>query len=174
MTASSASGRIITWLFVLVPLCTGIFFFAKGATEHPLPWKSAGWNKADGIITGVTVTLRGTHTLGRETSGKKSWFDADISYQYEVNGKVYAGDDASFVLDAHRSERLDRAEAEARAAERFPVGAGVTVSYDPADPGTSTLQTGWTGGGMPDFATGASCVALTGYIGWSMWRRAKA
>jgi hypothetical protein len=171
MTPPTLSNRIITWFFILLPLCTGIYFFVKGATDYPLPWKSIGWSEAEGTITGVSVTLRGMHTFGRDTSGKRSRFEADIAYQYEVDDNVYAGVDPSFVLDDHVSERLDRVEAEIRAKQRFPVGAAVTVSYDPTNPGTSTLRTGWNGGGMPDFATGASCLALAGYIGWSMRRK---
>lgn len=167
MTPPTLSGRIITWLLVLVPLVTGVYFIAKGATEHPLPWESVGWSQTEGVITGVTVTLRGRQALGRETSGRRSWFDADVSYQYDVDGNVYPGDDATFMLDSHSGERLERAEAEMRAKERFPVGAGVIVSYDPANPGASTLQTGWNGGGMPDFGMGASCFALAGYVAWS-------
>lgn len=172
MTPQTISGRIISWFFVLLPLCVGLFFIGKGLVMHPAPWESADWATTEGTITGWTVTLRGMHTMGRETSGKRSHFDADISYQYEIGGKVYAGEDARVVLDDYSRERLDHAEAEARARERFPVGATVNVFYDPNDHARSTLQPGWSSGAMGDFFVAAAGFALAGYIGWSFRTKA--
>ena len=170
MTHETLSGRIVVWLFVLAPLCVGVYFAGKGLVEHPLPWDSVGWNQTHGTITGRSVVLRGAHTMWRESSGKRSWFDADVSYQYEMDGGVFPGEE-SFVLDDRTRERLSRKEAEVRAAERFPIGATVAVSYDPNDVSRSTLRTGWTGGGMADIATGLSCFALAGYVAWNMRRK---
>lgn len=161
----SATNIVLFFLFVATPVCVGIFFIGKGLIEHPIPWESIGWSKTEGTIVGWTVTHRG-RTFGQETSGRRSWFDADISYQYDVNGNIYAGEDARFMLDNYRQEQLDQVEAEARAGERFPVGARVEVSYNPLDPAQSTLQPGWKSTALVDFAMGLTCICIAIWLGW--------
>lgn len=169
MTPPTLSGRITAWFFILLPLCVGAYFIERGLTDYPLPWETVHWSRAYGTITGRSVVLRGGG-LARDSSGTRTWFDADVAYQYDVEGNVYAGEN-SFILDKRHREILHRSEAETRANERFPIGATVTVFYDPEDSSRSTLVTGWSSEAMPDLGTGVSCLVLAGYIGWLMRRK---
>ena len=90
---------------------------------------SAHWPTTPGTI--ITSFVR--HTV----SGKSEYRDPEIVYQYTVNGTQYAHS----ALDLS----LNSAHGEDEAAEfvaRYPVGATVTVSYDPAHPERAVLNPG--------------------------------
>ncbi|MDO8648655.1 MAG: DUF3592 domain-containing protein [Candidatus Peregrinibacteria bacterium] len=169
MHATRTPSCYLLSLFVVVPLCTGIFFFAKGLLTHPAPWNSESWPQTTATITGVSVTFSGhlDFLYFVEESKKYASFYANVNYQYEVGGREYAGDDATFVLDQHR-EHIRRPEAERRAQERFPIGGQIPVSFDPEAPARSTLQPGARSPATTDFLLGSVCFLVALWQGWSL------
>jgi hypothetical protein len=67
-------------------------------------------------------------------------YGIDLRYRYEVLGRSYFGDRASF-------GRLSFGGGEGTAeslVRKYPAGSAVDVHYDPARPTKSVLQVGWT------------------------------
>jgi len=162
---SGSRHALFASLFVIIPLVLAVFFFLKGAVSHPFPWTSATWEHVNGSVTGVDVALHGPMSMWEE-SGKYSRFKANVAYQYELNGRAFAGSDASFVLERYLREHIDRPEVERRAHERFPAGAQVSVFFDPDDPSRSTLQPGINSNATGDFLIGGACLV---FAAWQFW-----
>ena len=170
MHAGDKSGRLFRTLFIAVPLCIGIFFLARGLMLHQSPWLTANWQQTDGTIVGVQVVYRGPMILP-ELSGKRSSFDAHISYEYTVDGHMYPGNDGTFVLKRRDTEVIDRTEAERRAQSSFPIGGHMIVAYAPANRSQSTIQPGTRSPAVGDFVVGFASILVIVWVGWNMRKK---
>lgn len=97
---------------------------------------------------------------------------ADIRYRYAVNGRSFEGDTLRYSTAAFHSSERGWAE---RAVRKYPVGASVTVYYDPHDPAQSLLQPGFGGTElyliMFMMVFNAAMVASWVFGGTALWRR---
>jgi hypothetical protein len=67
--------------------------------------------------------------------GQKGNISPAITYRYAIAGKDYTGTRASFAGTTGQAES-------SRLVNAFPVGAAVSVAYDPADPASAVLEVG--------------------------------
>jgi hypothetical protein len=81
------------------------------------------------------ATTPGTVTASR-AKGTGDTTELDVRYRYTVDGREFVGDRYCFGLWGTNDGTWERAAA------ALPPGAEVTVSYNPADPGESTLTRG--------------------------------
>lgn len=92
--------------------------------------KARNWKTAPGRI----IQSRTRQHTRRDVNGKSiREVLPDVVYEYEVGGRRYRGTRISF------AERITGADLEA-ALERYPVGADVTVSYNPGKPAEAVLE----------------------------------
>lgn len=98
--------------------------------------------------------------------------DADIRYRYEVGGQTFEGDTDRYSTSHFHTSESGWAE---RAVRSHPVGASITVYYDPRDKAQSLLQPGFGGTELflIMFMTPFNAVMLTTWLigGPSLWRR---
>jgi hypothetical protein len=88
------------------------------------------WPSTSGTVLKARVrTRRRTDVEGR------SRFESEplVTYEYEVNGRIYRGTRLSF------AERISPGEIDAWL-KRYPQGKNVTVYYNPADPSQAVLE----------------------------------
>jgi len=103
--------------FVLA-LPVSIYFYQEGV-------KSEHWPTVEGTVTrGATVQ----HTFRHSQS-------INLQYEYAVNGRMYNGD--QYKIGGNNIPKSD-----ADVVAEYPEGKTVTVSYDPASPGTAVLIPG--------------------------------
>ena len=113
---------------------------------------SRNWPTTVGRV--VRAEPRGSSTL----SISNPWaFDPGIKYQYTVEGVTYTGDRVSF------GRIPSTAEGVGIVLMQYPVGASVTVWYDPDDPDRAVLEPGASGDSWAEAALGLILV-ITGLI----------
>ena len=140
------------WFIVGLSLLFSVVSFGIGVAFYPLPWESASWPQTQGIISGFTLV---------ETRSRGSHFDAVATYEYEINGRKYTGNDASFPLNRyHRRDSIDHMEAQRRAELLRLPGKSVQVFYDPDNFSRSTLQPGMQNSIMMPFFFGGVFLLL--------------
>lgn len=111
---------------------------------------SASWPTAPGVVekSFSTVYRRSRHV--------------QIVYSYEVRSTPYRSERVAFGSHSPATGR--------RWLREYPVGASVTVHFDPRDPSISVLEPRWVGGNwvMPSF--GALFLAAGFLMGRFFWR----
>lgn len=99
---------------------------------------SPDWPTCDGVV--VESYVRETQRSSDRHwswSSKSAYWSVQLKYRYQVDGTSYDNSRISAFTPRYGSE----AEAAATQA-KYPVGAHVTVRYDPKQPGTSVLVPG--------------------------------
>jgi hypothetical protein len=114
---------------------------------------ATAWPAAPGIMTRSEVIDRGRFSRGGR-------YTLHLEYAYSVNGREYHADrfraDPNFFWG------------EPQVAAERPVGAAVTVYYNPVDPAKAVLDAGFSG----EAIIGASMILILVFavFGWSWWR----
>ncbi len=151
---SAAVGRIFRNLFPLWGLGVALMLYGgwlafqtAGATGEADD--SRAWPTAPGVITASSVAK--SRAQGGRGSGHDV-FTADVAYSYAAGGRALVGRRVRF--EGVRATHHDDAAA---IVARYPVGAAVTVHYDPTDPEHATLETG-----APAWSTWRKCLGVIG------------
>jgi hypothetical protein len=103
---------------------------------------SGCWRQARATHYATTTGVVTQSSVRNARSGKSTNYVADLRYRYEVAGRQFNGTRYRFDF-----ANADQKSADALVAAR-PVGAQVTVYYDPAHPADSLLQPGLDGGDL--------------------------
>ncbi len=111
----------------LIPLFVCGFFFWLGWGNYSKLRESNSWPTASGKMVRSEVIETGRMA--------KAMYTARVSYEYEVGGQRYKGEQVGF-MDGSSSHRSD---AEAIIQSR-PVGAEVEVFYNPRNPHEACLE----------------------------------
>lgn len=123
-------------LFGLVPLLAGIGITANvvstmhGASAEAR--EAAAWPEAAGRVTRHWVETGSTAGNGGR---RYSTYTLRVAYSYQVGGSLYLNDRLS-LSQARQQTSRDAAETELKG---YPIGAPVTVRYDPTSPRRSAL-----------------------------------
>jgi len=111
--------------------CVALFFVVMGALEWNRAAASERWPTTNGIVTESRVA----ESTGGRRRGRS--YTAKVEYAFQADGRELKGTRVSY-----RLQPTGHSGASERVAQ-YPVGASVTVHYDPADPSQSVLETGW-------------------------------
>jgi hypothetical protein len=121
-------------LLAIVFLCTGIAIGIYGYGVLGDSKASGSWPSVEGtVVTSEVEQSRDTTSKSRN----KYKYSPNIVFEYEVGDYVYSSDRVEFVTTTSKSPNDIR-----EITARYPVGSGVAVFYDPADPGNSVLTPG--------------------------------
>jgi hypothetical protein len=115
-------------------LSFGTTLIVSGMVEVIGGLRSKSWPKADGVVTYSKLDSRVWHGDDNRPHLER---DFKLQYRYEVDGLSYTSVRYKYglaITDASEARRLNT--------ELYPVGAGVTVRYNPKRPQQSTLRTG--------------------------------
>ncbi len=125
--------RILIGVTAFVALI-GLLLVFVGVRAQQRAVASGTWPSAPGVVTVSRVTERETR---RESKKRvQHSYSADIRYEFTVGARRFAGSGVT-LSDVYGS----RGSAEV-AVGRYPVGAEVTVRYDPDDPSVCCLVPG--------------------------------
>lgn len=122
----------------------GILAIRVGFRDTRSGWESRRWPTTTGAVLESSVTFtRSTETTSAHSSTPdqlqsrtvETWFPV-VQYRYEVDGQVRIGTRLKIV-----DSGSNRDDALARAAQ-YPLGAKVTVFYDPHAPSQAVLEPG--------------------------------
>jgi hypothetical protein len=98
--------------------------------------QSLAYRQAAGSWPGTTGTVLMSSVQSKRTGRSHSLYPV-VVYQYEVNGKGYQGQ----TIKAGEQYLNVRVAGQAQATvARYPIGATVTVYYNPANPAESALE----------------------------------
>jgi hypothetical protein len=135
-----------------------------GAAILSWTWKTSNrikaavhWPVAQGQVISSSVGRDSTRIRG---GGYNHYLVPNIRYQYAVDGKSYT---SATVVFGVRKRFKTQAEAEEEIAV-FPVGRGVPVHYDPADPSVASLEAGAVPSVMPMLQWMSALFLLIGLI----------
>jgi hypothetical protein len=128
-----------------------------GIAKYRVGAASVDWPTVEGRITGAR--------LASTRSDNKTKYQPNVTYTYEVGGASLQGSRITAV-----SSYTSRGKASAVLA-RYPVGASVTISYDPENPRSSVLEPGVGSGAMIILAAAGGCLALAVLVLVSALRR---
>ena len=126
--------RLIVFGMGLMSLLASLPVILFGVYSAVKAGQSSGWVSAQGTVleSGIDADTRTGDT------GTSTTYQAEILYEYTVNGKEHVGNRVSFG-DYGSSDRL-RAE---RIHRRYRVEDAVTVYYNPDDPDDAVLEPGF-------------------------------
>jgi hypothetical protein len=156
------------FIFFMVFWCgiTGVFdgFIARNIYRQS---QAESYPATTGVVTSADIS---SHTSTDSDGHTSTTYRAEISCRYEVEGRT-------FTSDTYRYGAMgtsDRSYAES-VVQRYPVGAEVTVYYNPADQSDAVLEVGVSGMDMflVLFLTPFNLVGLwlLGMVGGSVRRR---
>lgn len=144
----------IFWLGLFVAVL-GIGMVLWGVTQrakaNAVVGAAQAWPTATGTMIATDILRGGTN--------RHPTFSPLVRYEYDIGGRKYSGDRLrpGYVKVGSR-----------RAAERmlqaYPVGAGVPVRYDPADPNSSLLELKTSSAPLLTAVVGAALILLGGGI----------
>ncbi len=120
--AIAAIALIAALLFIFIHV------YAQNAAR-----RARAWPVAPGIVA-VSRTAR-RWGLGNGVWAAGLWYVPEITYRYEVDGRVHSGNRV-FLSDAGFSKRRRAQEI----IDRYPPGAAVSVLYNPANPKRTCLE----------------------------------
>jgi hypothetical protein len=141
----------------------------RGLDVEPKPeqrnvWRalaSPEWPKSPG--TAVTSDVGSSVTTDSRTRSSTTSYSANIRFKYQANGRDYTTDTLHFGQTVGSG---DSSDAELRHA-RYPVGAAVSVSYNPKNPSIAAVEPGldadvlWLpGAGLAFFVPGVMFIVL--------------
>ena len=107
----------------------GVFLYRRNQQSTAARQSAQSWLSTTGMVLMSTVQTR--------RSGRSITTFPVVVYQYEVNGKTFQGKTIKVGEQYLNVRILGQAQA---TADRYPVGATVTVYYDPANPAESALE----------------------------------
>jgi len=160
-----AFGLLCFGTFILVFGIAAVWMLYTYFRQRREASESAAWPATQGKI--VLSTVKASNFYDRDSSGtwQKTFYFPNVQYEYSVMGKTYTGKRIAF--GASRGFR-SRAPAE-KILERYPVGATVTVYYNPNDPADAVLERQLRSGGSLlfigiAFALATACLLLVGLL----------
>lgn len=114
---------------VLVIGGLGIFLYRRSQQSNSYRQAAQSWQSTTGMVLMSSVQSR--------TSGRSHSVYPVVVYQYNVNGKTYQ----SQTIKAGEQFMSVRISGQAQeTVARYPIGATVTVYYNPANPAESALE----------------------------------
>jgi len=114
---------------IIVVVGLGLYLYRRSKQSHAARESAQSW-------PGVSGTVLSSNLQMRRTGRSRSQFPV-VVYQYEVGGKMFqnqtirAGEQFLHVQVAGQAKAT---------VARYPVGASVTVYYNPANPAESALE----------------------------------
>jgi len=117
----------LMFLLALFLLISAVFLGLEASVKIHTGWQHHNWPVVNGTVTGGYI------------SGIRA-FQPEISYQYEILGKVYTGQtDLNTPGFGNRRYRRDTAE---QILADYPAGSMVRIHYDPVHPEISLIRPG--------------------------------
>lgn len=126
-------GFSIWLLLVAAVLAIGAFLMLRWARSNALALASASWQPA--LATVIYSDVASENTTDRKGRVRTRYVPV-IAYEYEVDGTAHQAARMRF-----RDISVADQTAAAEIADRFPVGAGIEIRYDPANPSEATIET---------------------------------
>ncbi|MBI5759729.1 MAG: DUF3592 domain-containing protein [Planctomycetales bacterium] len=129
---------------------------------------SLAWPKTGGKITQSHVATTTSRTRDRDNHNReriRHSYSAEIKYEFPVNGVTHKGSRVTVVNDQFGSEDYAKA-----VSDKYPQGADVTVSYNPADPSDCVLEPGSWSGSLVMFAMAAALMLVPLLFLRGMWQ----
>jgi hypothetical protein len=118
---------------VIVPVLVlgglGFFLYKRNQQSTAARQSAQSWLSTTGMVLMSSVQSR--------RSGNSTSTFPVVVYQYEVNGKTYQSQTVKAGEQFMNVRILGQAQ---ETADRYPVGANVTVYYNPANPAESALE----------------------------------
>jgi hypothetical protein len=119
--------------FVLVLLALGIFLIVFSVRSRKKAEESQAWPNTTGSITLSEVK----RIVNRDDDGNESYaFIPSVEFSYSVAGQSYSGKRLAFGGSIAQKDPA----AVQKGLERYPVGAQVTVYYNPEKPSEAVLE----------------------------------
>lgn len=117
-------------------LALGLLVFVGGIFHIIWARASVHWPKVHGIIRRSEVVK--TKSSGSSTSHRRTSYNFEVEYEYEVNGQVYSNNKYSYLVNYNAAKEKGAREL----SQRYPVEALVDVYYDSKKPKRSVLLPG--------------------------------
>lgn len=143
------SSKISTVIFGIIFTLAGIAGIAYGVSTVMQASDMENWPTAEAVITSSKVRVQ------TPDSGGSSTYIAEISYQYEVAGRIFTSD--RITMAKYGTNDSSRAHKQVR---KYSTGSKYTVSYNPDDASYAVLDTQWDKIYLLAFAAGISALLL--------------
>lgn len=131
-------------LVIVIFTAAGAAIYQKRKEMEALTWPTAPavitqsrvdsrYDREEAGLHNGTIVIGGSRDDGRTHKVLVTKFRPDITYRYEVKGRSYAGAQTNIRKVSRERDTVERVLA------RYPVGATVTVHYNPDDPAEAML-----------------------------------
>ena len=118
----------------LVALALGALLFYLGWRQRRLLLASQSWPQAPGRILSARINV--SHDAGDEDNAPSTSYSPAVEYEYQVGPDRHVGNRIAFAGRSYNSSK----KAQQILDSSFPVGASITVFYDPAKPREAVLE----------------------------------
>jgi hypothetical protein len=117
----------------VVVILFALYLYQTRARNHAKAVAALAWPRTRGRVASTSI---GTTTIpSGDPAGDTPAFVPQVAFAYEVSGTTYQGSRVSY---ADLKERTKQKVVDFVA--RYPVGADIQISYDPANPAESVLE----------------------------------
>jgi len=120
-------------IFILAFAGAGVFLLVKSFKDRKKAEARQGWPATQGQIIASRIS---ESTSTDSDSDRSTSYSPAVEYTYNVAGQEYKGNKITFGFTQGYG-RYAKAQA---ALARYPLGAQVTVYYDPANPADAVLE----------------------------------
>ncbi len=119
-------------LFATLAAGMGLFILLVGFVQHRQALAMQTWQSAPGAVINAEIY---SYTQWKE-GVQHRYYAPRVTYRYTVNGRQYEGDRVNLAAES----AWNRPGLAERKLQKYPVGATVTVYYNPKAPGESALE----------------------------------
>lgn len=143
----------------------GLFILGFGLWRLARGARTRGWATVPGTVLTSNTIARRVKRLRSEDDPEdlpdtQILYLPEVKYTYTVGGREYTGDHVRlFEL------QVSNQEAARSVAARYPLGASVTVHYNPADPSQAVLEPGPGGSVWMILAAAIGCFLVSAGLG---------
>jgi len=119
----------------IVAVAAGIWLIMLGQRNRKLAIASQSWPTAPGTVLSSEITSRQARETINNSTTTVTYYTPVVRYAYEVEGVRHEANIIRFgSLEENYQPRVKEY------CDRYPVGAAVSVRYDPQNPKTATLE----------------------------------
>ncbi len=166
----SVSNRLILSAFMVALMYGGGVMLVGTVRELMESFEAMSWPTVAGKVTRSEIKVTSIKSSGRSSNGihrstTSDSYEAQIEYEFELDGKTLKGDRLGGVRSGNAADR----KSVEQTLKKYPINQAVTVSYKPGDPSQSLLEPGSWGGFFVMAGLSLFLILVPVGVFWIVW-----
>lgn len=166
----SVGNRLILSAFMAALMYGGVVMMVGTVRELMESFEAMSWPTVAGKVTLSEIKVTSIKSSGRSSNGihrstTSDSYEAQIEYEFELDGKTLKGDRLGGVRSGNAADR----KSVEQTLKKYPINQPVTVSYKPGDPSQALLEPGSWGGFFVMAGLSLFLMGIPLLVFWIIW-----